>query len=115
MLDKTPVNDVLEILRSVEDNNSQSSLAKDTGFSVGKVNYVLKELANKGFIKIDNFVNSKNKKAYKYLLTQKGLQEKIRLTKSFIEIKKNEYEKLQQELVDDESKAVLNKKQSYKE
>ncbi len=98
---KTPKSDVLEILRNVESSHSQNSLAKELGYSVGKVNYVLKALLSKGYIKIDNFVNTKNKKAYRYLLTQEGLQEKVNLTKSFIDIKKEEYEQLQTELESD--------------
>ena len=96
--DKTPKGDVLEILRNVESSQSQNALATDLGYSVGKVNYVLKALVSKGFVKIENFVNSKNKKAYRYLLTQDGLEEKISLTKSFIEIKRAEFERLQTEL-----------------
>ena len=96
--EKTPKNDVLAILRNVERHTTQNSLAKDLGYSVGKVNYVLKSLTSKGYVKIENFINSKNKKAYKYLLTQEGLQQKINLTKSFIEIKREEYIKLQAEL-----------------
>ena len=53
--------------------------------SVGKVNYILKALIEKGLIKADNFYKAKNKRIYKYLLTQKGLEEKITLTKKFIE------------------------------
>ena len=97
-IDKTPKSDILEILRNLENYNSQNSLANDLGYSVGKVNYVLKALISKGYVKMENFINAKNKKTYKYLLTQSGLQEKINLTKSFIDIKKNEYEKLQSEL-----------------
>ncbi len=99
--DKTPKSDVLEILRNVESSRSQNSLANDLGYSVGKVNYVIKALVSKGFVKIDNFVNSKNKKAYRYLLTQEGLEEKINLTKSFIDIKRTEFERLQIELEED--------------
>ena len=99
--EKTPKSDVLNILRNVESSQSQNSLAKDLGYSVGKVNYVIKALVEKGHVKIENFVNAKNKKAYKYLLTQDGLQEKIKLTKLFIERKKIEFERLQVELEQD--------------
>ena len=96
--EKTPQSDILEVLRNVEGCESQNSLAKDLGYSVGKVNYVLKALVSKGYVKIENFLNSKNKKAYRYLLTEDGLEKKVNLTKAFIEIKKKEYEKLQMEL-----------------
>ncbi|MDF1875741.1 MarR family EPS-associated transcriptional regulator [Sulfurimonas sp. SAG-AH-194-I05] len=99
--DKTPKSDVLEILRNVESSRSQNALANDLGYSVGKVNYVIKALLFKGFVKIENFVNSKNKKAYKYLLTQEGLEEKINLTRMFIERKRTEFERLQTELEED--------------
>ena len=64
------------------------------GVSVGKVNYVLKALIEKSLVKADNFYKAKNKRKYKYLLTQKGLEEKVTLTKKFIERKKAEYEEL---------------------
>ncbi|GIS31977.1 MAG: MarR family EPS-associated transcriptional regulator [Flammeovirgaceae bacterium] len=66
--------------------------------SLGKVNYILKALINKGIIKARNFTNSKNKRAYAYYLTSKGLQEKARLTVSFFDRKSKEYDKLKAEL-----------------
>ena len=88
----------LTLLRKAEVIESQKSIADELGISVGKVNYVLKALIEKGLIKADNFYKAKNKRKYKYLLTQKGLEEKITLTKKFIERKKAEYEELQMEL-----------------
>lgn len=88
----------LNVLRKVEDTKSQHTLAKELGFSVGKVNYVLKALVQKGFVKAENFANSTNKKQYRYLLTSEGFQAKVQLTKRFIEHKKQEYEELQSEL-----------------
>jgi len=88
----------LSILRKSETIESQPSLAKELGLSVGKVNYVLKALIDKGLIKVENFANSKQKKNYKYLLTKQGIEEKIKLTEKFIERKKREYEELQSEL-----------------
>lgn len=87
-----------EVLRKAETSDNQKSLANELGYSVGKVNYILKALIEKGFIKIENFANSKNKKQYKYLLTPKGIKEKISLTEQFIQRKKSEYEELQKEL-----------------
>ena len=88
----------LQILRKSESIESQPSLAKELGYSVGKVNYILKALIEKGYIKAQNFANSKSKKNYKYLLTQKGLEEKISLTEKFVARKKKEYDELTQEL-----------------
>jgi len=88
----------LLLLKRAENISSQRSLAKEIGFSVGKVNYVLKALVDKGFIKAENFMTSDNKRKYSYLLTDEGIKEKITLTKKFIVRKKAEYEELQQEL-----------------
>lgn len=88
----------LSVLRNITEVKTQKTLALDIGISVGKVNYVLKALIEKGFIKADNFFVNKNKNQYKYLLTQKGLEKKISLTKKFIDRKKSEYEELQNEL-----------------
>jgi EPS-associated MarR family transcriptional regulator len=68
------------------------------GYSVGKINYILNALIEKGLIKVENFATSSNRKNYKYLLTQKGIKEKIALTERFIQRKKREYNELQKEL-----------------
>ena len=68
------------------------------GYSVGKINYILKALMAKGLIKAENFATSSNKKQYRYLLTREGIEEKVTLTEKFIERKKREYEELQTEL-----------------
>jgi len=88
----------LHMLKRVDTITTQKSLADEIGFSVGKINYVLKSLINKGLIKAERFAVSDNKSKYKYLLTQKGLKEKITLTEKFIETKKKEYEELQADL-----------------
>ena len=88
----------LLLLKRVEGISSQKSLAKEIGFSVGKVNYILKALVDKGFIKAEVFLNAENKRKYSYLLTDDGLKEKIILTKKFIVRKKAEYEELQRDL-----------------
>ena len=94
----------LLLLKRAEGISSQKSLAKEIGFSVGKVNYVLKALVNKGFIKAEMFLNAQNKRKYSYLLTEAGMAEKIALTKKFIVRKKVEYEELQRELEVDTQK-----------
>jgi EPS-associated MarR family transcriptional regulator len=66
--------------------------------SLGGVNYCLKGLVEKGFVKIDNFRKSENKAQYSYLLTPKGVEEKVKLTIEFIKIKTQEYERLKNEI-----------------
>ena len=88
----------LAVLRHAESIRTQKSLAEELGYSVGKINYVLKSLIAKGLIKAENFATNTNKKQYRYLLTRKGLETKIALTEAFIERKKREYEELVVEL-----------------
>ena len=88
----------LLLLRNVEQIDSQRSLAQRVGYSVGKVNYILNALMEKGLVKTESFLNTQNKRKYSYLLTEKGIKEKIALTKKFVERKKAEYETLQREL-----------------
>jgi len=66
--------------------------------SLGKINYCLKSLIVKGFIKVNNFRNSNNKIQYSYLVTPKGTEEKAKLTLDFIRIKTQEYDTLKQEI-----------------
>lgn len=93
--------DYLHVMQRVEDVTSQKELASEVGFSVGKVNYVIKALLEKGYIKAENFMKSSNKRAYKYALTAEGLKNKIYLTEKYIAIKKLEYEKLKKNLESD--------------
>ena len=86
------------MLKNAHNISSQKSLAKEIGFSVGKINYVLNALIEKGLIKSENFITSDNKRKYKYLLTEKGIQEKMQLTRKFITKKKAEFEELQRDL-----------------
>jgi len=101
---KTDPFDLLHVMQKVEKHPTQKSLADEVGYSVGKVNYILKALTEKGFIKIENFIKSDNKKGYRYLLTRKGIIEKVSLTEAYIEIKKNEYKALQKSLEEDKRK-----------
>lgn len=93
-----PESEAFEILRKVEAHSTQKSLAEDIGYSVGKVNYILKALMQKGLVKAENFITSDNKRKYRYLLTKSGIKAKINLTEKFVELKKREYETLQKEL-----------------
>lgn len=77
---------------------SQRELAKELGVSLGKANFCLKALIEKGLLKATNFRNSHNKLAYMYLLTPSGVEEKSKITLRFLKTKMHEYELLQQEL-----------------
>ncbi len=91
----------LSMLRNIDKDKTQKSLSKELDISVGKVNYVIKALIKKGLVKVENFFVNKNKNQYRYLLTENGIKEKIKLTKKFIDRKKAEYEELQRELEND--------------
>ena len=77
---------------------SQRELAQQMGISLGKVNYCLKGLMEKGIIKAHNFKNSNNKLAYAYLLTPKGIEEKTKITARYLKRRLKEYEDLKQEI-----------------
>ena len=93
-------NDFFTVLRSISKNPdaSQRSLARNIGFSLGKLNYCLKALKQKGLVKVKNFKNNKNKKNYLYILTPKGISEKAKLTVNFMNLKMQEYDELKKEL-----------------
>ena len=77
---------------------NQRELALELDISLGKLNYVLKELKEKGLVKINNFKINPNKSGYLYLLTPKGIAEKTKITKEFIKRKMEEYQELKEEL-----------------
>lgn len=89
-----------KILKLVETNPaiSQRELAQQLGVSLGKVNFCLKALIEKGLLKATNFRNNKNKLAYMYLLTPSGIEEKANITMRFLKYKLQEYEALQEEI-----------------
>ena len=98
-----------KILRKVSGTgvSSQREIAGDLGMSLGKVNYCLKALLEKGLIKVGNFRRSRNKRGYFYLLTPEGVAEKSRVTVRFLRRKLDEYavitrelEELRQEVLD---------------
>ncbi len=94
--DKPVSEESLELMHILQENpnTSQRELAKKIGLSIGKVNYCLKALIDIGFIKVVNFNNSDQKLNYAYILTPKGIKQKIIITKHFIAKKMQEYEKL---------------------
>jgi len=79
---------------------TQRRIAKELGCSVGKVNYILTALVKKGMIKLQRFIKSTDKAGYRYVLTPKGLQEKIKITRQFIKKKLEEYNRIKNELAD---------------
>ncbi len=92
--------DHFEVLRKIlkKPETTQRELAEELGFSLGKLNYCIKALQNKGLIKIQNFKRNPKKVNYFYVLTLKGLAEKTRLTVNFMKKKMQEYDELKKEL-----------------
>ena len=92
--------DYFKILRKIQKDPkySQRKLAHELGFSLGKLNYCLNALKDKGLIKIKNFTKNPNKLNYVYVLTPKGFSEKAKLTLNFMKRKMQEYEDLKKEL-----------------
>ena len=92
--------DHFELLRKIEKkpDSTQRELAEDLGFSLGKLNYCLKALREKGLIKIENFKKNPKKINYIYVLTPKGITEKTKLTVNFMKRKMKEYDELKAEL-----------------
>jgi len=93
--------DHFNILREIQKkpNSSQRELAKELGFSLGKLNYCLKALQNKGLIKIQNFKKNPEKINYLYILTPKGISIKTKLTINFMKKKIKEYDQLRSEIL----------------
>ena len=92
--------DHLNVLRKIKKKSysSQRKLAEDLGFSLGKLNYCLKALQEKGLIKIKNFKKNPKKINYIYVLTPKGITKKTKLTVNFMKRKMKEYDELKFEL-----------------
>ena len=92
--------DHFEILRKInkKPQYSQRELANELGFSLGKLNYCLKELQKKGLIKIQNFRKNPNKINYLYVITPKGISQKTKLTINFMKKKMMEYDELKKEM-----------------
>ena len=90
----------LDLLRKLESNPeyTQRDLSKEMGVSLGKVNYCIRKLTEKGLIKLTNFKQNPKKMGYIYLLTPKGIDEKSKLTFSFLKKKIIEYEILKKEI-----------------
>ena len=93
-------NDQFEVLRKLHKNPeaTQRELARELGFSLGKLNYCLRELKNKGLVKIENFKKNKNKIGYIYVLTPRGIDHRVKLTIQFMKRKMKEYDELNKEI-----------------
>ena len=98
-----------QILRIIYNKStfSQRMISKELNISLGKINYCLKQLVKKGFVKISNFSQSKSRSKYLYILTPKGISEKTRITMIFMKNKIKEYEDLKKELT--RSSRIINK------
>jgi len=88
---------ILKLLEA-DPHASQRRIADELGISLGRVNYCLQALIEKGLVKVNNFRSSSNKRAYLYLLTPRGIEEKAVVTARFLKRKLDEYETLKREL-----------------
>ena len=101
-LQPPPVNDTafLRALRLLSANpqRTQREMARELGVSLGKVNYVLRALFDRGFVKLQNFRDSRDRRGYAYYLTPAGIAAKAELTRIFLELKTKEYDALRKEI-----------------
>ena len=92
--------DHFNVLRKINSKpeTTQRKLAEELGFSLGKLNYCLRALQNKGLVKIENFKKNPRKINYIYVITPKGISEKTKLTVNFMKRKMKEYDELKKEI-----------------
>tara|TARA_Y100000294_G_scaffold175985_1_gene197300 strand:+ start:98 stop:418 length:321 start_codon:yes stop_codon:yes gene_type:complete len=102
-MNKDNLQEELDLLRRLKQRpeTSQRELASVLGFSLGKLNYCIKALQNKGLVKIENFKKNSNKMNYFYVLTPAGIATKTKLTINFMKKKMKEYDELKKELKQD--------------
>jgi len=100
MSTQTQEDTAFRVMRLLQANPdlTQRELAQELGVSVGGLNYCLKALIDKGWVKMQNFSQSKNKFGYVYILTPTGMAEKAALTSRFLKRKMSEYEALKAEI-----------------
>lgn len=102
LTDPTPSENELDyaLLRQLETktDSNQRDLAKRLGVSVGKVNFCMRAVIDRGWVKVNNFRRADNKLAYAYLLTPSGAAAKMRMARKFLAIKEQEFEQLQREI-----------------
>jgi len=101
---------ILKLLDS-DPEMSQRQLARELDISLGRVNYCLQALIEKGFVKVGNFRNSSDKRAYLYMLTPSGIKAKAKITLKFLKVKIAEYETLRKEVSDLRREAASLKRQ----
>lgn len=89
-----------ELLKQIEQTagGGQRELARGMGVSVGKINYLMRAVISRGWVKVNNFRRADNKLAYAYLLTPTGVHAKMQLAQRFLAQKEKEFERLQREL-----------------
>jgi len=111
---KVESEEALKIFREIQNRPglTQRDLSSRLGISLGKINFLLKALIDQGFIRAGHVKNSKNKKAYLYALTPRGIEAKTRTTYHFLKRKMEEYARLQQEIRELQSEAVAADAQS---
>ena len=104
--------DHFNLLRKISRNKSatQRELADNLGFSLGKLNYCLNALKDKGLVKIENFRKNPKKVNYIYVLTPKGIAERTKLTINFMRLKMREYDELKKEIKGSNVDSSKNKK-----
>jgi EPS-associated MarR family transcriptional regulator len=92
--------EVLQILREIKKSPemTQRELSSRLKISLGKVNFLLNALIQRGLVKVENFQTSTTKRAYLYYLTPHGIEEKTRTTYLFLKRKMEEYEHLEEEI-----------------
>ena len=109
--DNIPIQEAYLILKEIESSeiSSQRDFAGRLGYSLGKVNYLIKALTSKGYIKLENFSKSGHKLGYRYVLTPHGKKEKYRITSACLKRKEAEFIKMQMEI--EELRRVLQQAQ----
>jgi len=92
--------EILRLLQEIKKTPemTQRELSSRLDISLGKVNFLIRALIDKGFIKANNFKNAKNKYAYLYLLTPRGIEEKTKITCRFLKRKMKEYKQMEEEI-----------------
>jgi EPS-associated MarR family transcriptional regulator len=99
-MDLNTMDEIYRIFKEIDKDSTitQREISVRLGYSLGKVNYIIGSLVEKGFVKLENFINNKNKQAYRYILTPKGIREKYRITVEFLKRKEQEFEQLEKEI-----------------
>jgi len=97
---KLSLEDRINLMRAIEDYpiENQRQLAEVINLSLGKTNFILKSLIKVGLVKLSNFRDSDNKFGYTYILTPKGISEKLKMSSEFLQKKEVEYSLLQKEI-----------------